>query len=45
METEKELSKRRRGTRSVPYAMERKTTEHVLECQTTDTVYEIRQYP
>ena len=42
MGIEKELSKRRRG-HEMPYMQSKEdTTEHVLECQTAETVYRIR---
>ena len=42
MEIEKELSKRRRG-HEMPYMQSKEdTTEHVLECQTAETVYKIK---
>ena len=41
---EKELSKRRRGHKmpQMQSKQEKYTTEHVLECQTAETVYKIR---
>ena len=40
MGIEKELSKWRRGHK-IPYMQSKEDTEHVLECQTAETVYKI----
>ena len=42
MGTEKELSKRRRGHECLISNQREDTTEYVLECQTAETVYKIR---